>query len=161
MPLLDGAGDGTDQQGEYVVYVHDSNRFPFFRAEAYHQFHTNDVVGRPVPASYTSVAKQVQTDLGRLDSTGCIDFAYLGTVRSGKAPHKSCCASLIVSRAQQEAHRGWRVVQVSALCFGLVLGGGSYVGVVLSGPCLREAVAGWKRGQQAERRAAGGRPTGA
>ena len=37
---------GADKEGEYIVYVYDSLAFPFFRGEAHHQFHTNDVIGR-------------------------------------------------------------------------------------------------------------------
>jgi len=75
MPLIRGTG-GTngDTEDEYVVYVYDSMAFPFFRGEAYHQFHTNDVLGRPVPKSYTSDLKMAQTKIGRMDSTGCVEL---------------------------------------------------------------------------------------
>jgi len=70
MPLLNGSA--SDLQDDFVVYVYDSLRFPFFRGEAYHQFHPNDVVGRPVPDSYLHDLKKTQAALGRLESTGCI-----------------------------------------------------------------------------------------
>mmetsp|Transcript_23332 Transcript_23332/g.53779 ORF Transcript_23332/g.53779 Transcript_23332/m.53779 type:complete len:393 (-) Transcript_23332:139-1317(-) len=74
MPLLQGKGsnDGDDQD-EYVVYIYDSLEFPFYRAEASHQFHTNDVVGRPVPESYTRTLKNMQETLKRLGGEGCMD----------------------------------------------------------------------------------------
>lgn len=40
-------------------YVYDSLVYPFYRAEGYHQFHTNDVLQRPLPDSYTKTLKQV------------------------------------------------------------------------------------------------------
>lgn len=72
MPLLRGQG-GTrgDTEDEYVVYVYDSNEFPFFRGESYHQFHKNTVVQRPVPYNYTATLKQAQRQAGRLDDLGC------------------------------------------------------------------------------------------
>jgi peptide methionine sulfoxide reductase MsrA len=70
-----GSTDG-DTEGEYVVYVYDSDQFPFFRGEAYHQFHTNDVLGRRVPASYTRDLKDTQHRLGRLDDMGCAQVPY-------------------------------------------------------------------------------------
>jgi peptide methionine sulfoxide reductase MsrA len=73
MPLLAGQGgrDG-DAQDNYVVYVYDSLAFPFFRAETYHQFHTNDVLRRPVPPSYTDALKSAQEAAGRMGDTGCL-----------------------------------------------------------------------------------------
>ena len=68
MPLLNGSA--RDLQDDYVVYVYDSTRFPFFRGESYHQFHPNDVIGRFVPESYLHHLKTTQAALGRLDSTG-------------------------------------------------------------------------------------------
>lgn len=74
MPLIEGAGGAeADREGEYVVYIYDSDVFPFFRGEGYHQFHPNDVLGRPVPLSYLTDLKEVQRSLGRLDGHGCID----------------------------------------------------------------------------------------
>lgn len=77
MPVTRGKGglDG-DTEGEYIVYIYDSNTFPFFRGEAYHQFHRNSVLGRPVPSSYLVDLKQVQEASGRLDSTGCNDVPF-------------------------------------------------------------------------------------
>lgn len=74
MPLVRGTGGNQDDtEDEYVVYVYDSLQYVFFRGEASHQFHPNTVVQRAVPSSYTNDLKQVQADMGRLDSTGCAD----------------------------------------------------------------------------------------
>ena len=35
-----------------MVWVYDTEDFPFFKGEAYHQFHPNTVLGRWVPESY-------------------------------------------------------------------------------------------------------------
>ena len=74
MPLLRGrGGPAHDHEGEFVVYVYDSLAHPFFRGEGHHQFHTNDVIGRYVPPSYTRTLKDVQTRLGRMSGHGCVD----------------------------------------------------------------------------------------
>ena len=74
MPLVLGAGGpSSDLEGEYVVYIYDSLAHPFYRAEATHQFHANDVVRRYVPPSYTRDLKATQTSLGRMDGHGCVD----------------------------------------------------------------------------------------
>lgn len=79
MTISEGKGGPPhgDDQGEYVVYVYDSVAFPFFRAETYHQFHTNDVLQRAVPSSYTRTLKSVQEAEGRMSSTGCPEGSYL------------------------------------------------------------------------------------
>jgi peptide methionine sulfoxide reductase MsrA len=118
MPLLPGTVGG-DARGEYVVYIYDSDAFPFFRGEDEHQHHTNDVVGRPVPEAYTGAAKQAQRAAGRLGPTGCLGFAHLGTL--------------------------------SALCFGVLLGGGATQLATLL--CL---ICAWRRPE-----GGAGRPRGA
>ena len=37
--LKEGQGNEDDNYGERMVYVYDSNKFPFHRAEVYQQFH--------------------------------------------------------------------------------------------------------------------------
>merc|ERR1712224_631738 len=78
MPLVrGGGGPGDDREDDHIVYVYDSVEYPFFRGEASHQFHTNDVLGRPVPSNYTSRLKEVQEGLGRLDDDlGCSELAF-------------------------------------------------------------------------------------
>merc|ERR1719330_1728426 len=69
MPLIRGAGGpGSDSEDDHVVYVYDTEQYPFFRGEASHQFHANTVIGRAVPASYTRTLRKTQQELGRLDA---------------------------------------------------------------------------------------------
>ena len=77
MELIDGMG-GTngDTQDNYVVYVYDSLAFPFFRAETFHQFHTNDVLNRPVPTSYTVQLKQVKALLNLQYKNICTHIVF-------------------------------------------------------------------------------------
>jgi hypothetical protein len=117
MTLADGGGGPPhgDDQGEFVVYVYDTALFPFFRAENYHQFHTNDVLRRPVPNSYTQALKDVQEAEGRLTSTGCseakglsylsffLTFALIGLVGCG------CCTAY-----QQSSDPLWETKRGSA-----------------------------------------------
>ena len=56
----------------------DSLRLPFFKAEEYHQFHANTVLGRPVPAAYTGELKAAQAAAGRLALRGCADDSAAG-----------------------------------------------------------------------------------
>ena len=44
MRLVPGAGDEGDTLAEKTILVYDSNKFPFYAGELYHQFH-DDVVG--------------------------------------------------------------------------------------------------------------------
>jgi hypothetical protein len=48
-------GSPTDADPVNVVWVVDSTKYPFFRAELYHQFHSNffQSEGMPYPGSYT------------------------------------------------------------------------------------------------------------
>ena len=63
MRLIEGKGGPLDDQlSEYVVYIYDSLRFKFHVAETYHQFHTNPVLGREVPSSYTATLRDVQIE---------------------------------------------------------------------------------------------------
>lgn len=39
--LLPGKGNDPDTLGKKLVYVYDSNTFPFYQAEVYHQFHVS------------------------------------------------------------------------------------------------------------------------
>eukprot|EP00928_Gymnodinium_smaydae_P018642 TRINITY_DN17101_c0_g1_i1.p1 TRINITY_DN17101_c0_g1~~TRINITY_DN17101_c0_g1_i1.p1 ORF type:complete len:352 (+),score=38.41 TRINITY_DN17101_c0_g1_i1:58-1113(+) len=78
MPLVEGKGGlSGDTEGEYIVYVYDSNEFPFFRGERSHQFHANTVLGRPVPRSYLYDLKNDQIAIGRLDEDiGCFELPF-------------------------------------------------------------------------------------
>ena len=113
MPLVLGAGGpSSDLEGEYVVYVYDSRRHPFFRGEAHHQFHTNDVIDRFVPASYTHTLKEVQRGLGRLEGHGCFDpplsfVSYLMAAVMG-VPLGLTLGVLVQQNEQRQA---WRKAQ--------------------------------------------------
>ena len=81
MPLVrGGGGPAHDRQGEHVVYVCDSLRFPFFRAGAHHQFHRNAVLRRSLPPWYTGALEQQQAGGGRLAGTGCAGAGAATTV---------------------------------------------------------------------------------
>jgi len=76
MPLVSGlGGPGDDCEDQFVVYIYDSIKFPFFRGETYHQFHKNDVVGRYVPQSYLSLST-VLSDAGKLEDSDCIELPF-------------------------------------------------------------------------------------
>merc|ERR1712217_97903 len=63
--------------GQFVVYVYDSETFPFFRGETSHQFHANTVVGRCLPKEYLGDLKAVQKRIGRLDDDlGCTELPF-------------------------------------------------------------------------------------
>merc|ERR1712107_613480 len=77
MPLIRGeGGPNDDKEDDFVVYIYDSTKYPFFRGEANHQFHANTVIGRPTPRSYRVTLKEVQKEIGRLDDTGCFNVSF-------------------------------------------------------------------------------------
>ena len=78
MPLVRGQG-APDTIDEQTIYVYDTETFPFYRAEQYHQFHTNNVLRRPVPDSYTRDLKNTQAAAGLINPTGCPDQPVPGT----------------------------------------------------------------------------------
>jgi peptide methionine sulfoxide reductase MsrA len=71
LKLVEGKGNDPDTLRKKIVYVMDSNRFPFYQAEAYHQFH-NDFQSPPYGKQYNSLAKLAFAD-GRIKETGCPD----------------------------------------------------------------------------------------
>jgi hypothetical protein len=109
MPLLEGGANGDpsgDTLDEGVVYVYCSITYPFYQAEAYHQFHPNWVLNRDLPAQYLTDAKAAALDRGltyytcgedgvvgaettniAMDTGGCINVASTdGTVTSAVTP---------------------------------------------------------------------------
>lgn len=66
-----GSGNDGDTLGKQIVWVYDSNVFPFYQAEVYHQFH-NDFQSPPYGKQYNSLAKAAFED-GRIRVTGCPD----------------------------------------------------------------------------------------
>jgi hypothetical protein len=71
LKLVEGKGNDPDTLGEKMVYVMDSNKFPFYQAEVYHQFH-NDFQSPPYGKQYNSLSKLAFAD-GRIKETGCPD----------------------------------------------------------------------------------------
>jgi len=70
MPLVEGVGEPEDVKGDFVVYIYDSNKFPFYQGERGHQFHANVVVGRPVPEAYLAL-RDSETMEERMRATLC------------------------------------------------------------------------------------------
>jgi len=76
MKLARGNGNDPDTFNEKLVYIYDSDAFPFYRAELYHQFH-NDYLGnvRPgEPVTYGKAYNSLQQSLSKLGvlvDTGC------------------------------------------------------------------------------------------
>jgi hypothetical protein len=65
------------QDEDNTVWVMDSNVFPFYRAEQYHQFHSNFFHNpeqpEQYPAEYLHALYQLQIDMGKIAPTGCSD----------------------------------------------------------------------------------------
>ena len=78
MTLAEGQG-AADTLDEQTVYIYDTDAFPFYRGEQYHQFHANVVLRRPVPDSYTIDLKNTQALSGLINPTGCPDSPIPGT----------------------------------------------------------------------------------
>mmetsp|Transcript_20986 Transcript_20986/g.32016 ORF Transcript_20986/g.32016 Transcript_20986/m.32016 type:complete len:267 (+) Transcript_20986:71-871(+) len=71
MTLALGKGNDPDTLGKKLVYVMDSNKFPFYQAEVYHQFH-NDFQSPAYGKAYNDLVKDAFDD-GRVKDTGCPD----------------------------------------------------------------------------------------
>jgi len=71
--LLEGSGNDRDTLGEALVWVYDSERFPFYQAELFHQFHDDFMPGGDYPASYNIEARNQVLSVCRMRSTGCPD----------------------------------------------------------------------------------------
>eukprot|EP00040_Diaphanoeca_grandis_P029760 m.175001 g.175001 ORF g.175001 m.175001 type:complete len:497 (-) comp31794_c0_seq1:75-1565(-) len=68
--LVEGKGGlVSDTAGEGVVYIYDTGEFPFYRAEQYHQYHANTVLGRFLPDSYLVYAKNAAITRGWINKT--------------------------------------------------------------------------------------------
>lgn len=65
LKLAVGQGSDLDTADTQVVWIYDSEQFPFYQAELYHQFH--DDMGAKYPASYKSL-KDGLLKKGRLQS---------------------------------------------------------------------------------------------
>lgn len=63
-------GNGNENDVINTVYIMDSNKFPFYPAEQYHQFHS-DFKGEQFPASYVQSMYAGKVRNGDFPSTGC------------------------------------------------------------------------------------------
>lgn len=84
--LVAGKGGDSDTLGKNMVWVMDTEKFPFYRAEVYHQFHGKNLrkflrlcisifvdgfmPGEQYPQEYNSIRDEKMGD-GSLKSTGC------------------------------------------------------------------------------------------
>jgi peptide methionine sulfoxide reductase MsrA len=69
--LQPGKGNDPDTLGKQLVWVYDSNKFPFYQAEIYHQFH-DDFQSPAYGRKYNNLANVALED-GRIVGTGCPD----------------------------------------------------------------------------------------
>jgi len=69
--LEQGKGNDPDTFGKQLVYVYDSNKFPFYQGEVYHQYH-NDFQSPPYGKAYNKLA-DLALEEGRIKTTGCPD----------------------------------------------------------------------------------------
>ena len=67
------AGEGSEGEERNEVLVLDSEAFPFYLGEPYHQFHSNffPSEGMPYGSSYTHDIWCLKTSQGEIPSTGC------------------------------------------------------------------------------------------
>uniref|UniRef100_A0A7S2UWB6 Peptide-methionine (S)-S-oxide reductase n=1 Tax=Fibrocapsa japonica TaxID=94617 RepID=A0A7S2UWB6_9STRA len=71
--LVPGQGNDADTSGKRIVWVMNSEQYPFYQAEIYHQFHDGFMPGENYPVSYNALVKAAFKD-GRITSTGCPDI---------------------------------------------------------------------------------------
>jgi len=69
--LLEGHGMDRDTLGEALVWVYDSDHFPFHQAELYHQFHDDFMPGGNYPDHYNKVLKKAVLEACRMLPTNC------------------------------------------------------------------------------------------
>lgn len=67
-----GKAKDTDQIN--VVYIVDSDKLPFYRAEQYHQFHNG--IGKAFSKEYTVDLKRALANNGRIGPTGCPEVRF-------------------------------------------------------------------------------------
>jgi len=73
LKLLAGKGDDPDTVGTKNVWVYDSNKFPFYQGEVYHQFH-DDMMER-YSKDYHKL-KKVVLDQGSLKKVECPEMGF-------------------------------------------------------------------------------------
>jgi len=73
LQLKSGRGNDPDTLGKKIVWIMDSNVFPFKQAEIYHQYHDGFMPGEQYPESYNSIVKKSIAS-GKISRTGCPDL---------------------------------------------------------------------------------------
>lgn len=73
LKLLDGKGNDADTLGKKAVWVMDSDAFPVYQAELYHQFHDGFMPGEQYPEKYNAL-RQAAMQRGLIARTGCPDI---------------------------------------------------------------------------------------
>jgi peptide methionine sulfoxide reductase MsrA len=68
--LVEGKGNDADTLGKKQVWVMDSEVFPFYQGEIYHQFHDGFMPGESYPDTYNKMVK-ASLAAGTLKSSGC------------------------------------------------------------------------------------------
>ena len=74
LQLQAGVGDDSDTLGKRKVWVMDSEMFPFYQAEVYHQYHDGFFPGENYPNSY-NILQTKFAQAGVLKTTGCPDIS--------------------------------------------------------------------------------------
>lgn len=69
MKLVEGKGDEADTLFKRTVYVMDSDKFPFYPAEPYHQFH-NDFQSKAYGKAYNDIRLALAAE-GKITDLGC------------------------------------------------------------------------------------------
>mmetsp|Transcript_19264 Transcript_19264/g.58164 ORF Transcript_19264/g.58164 Transcript_19264/m.58164 type:complete len:324 (-) Transcript_19264:298-1269(-) len=69
-------GDVNEPDRFNTVWILDSNKLPFYRAEDYHQFH--DGIGHPFSADYKVEQRAAAEKAGRIGPTGCPEGGFFG-----------------------------------------------------------------------------------
>ena len=84
MDLKQGRGNeytsfGRASEGDELntIWVIDSNEFPFYQAEIYHQFHNG--LGKRFPTEYTKELKEAAVSTKLIKETGCPEYFFLGS----------------------------------------------------------------------------------
>merc|ERR1719440_1078353 len=64
------AGKGDDADRRALVWVYDTEKYPFYLGEAYHQYHDGFAWGEDYPGSYNNLASR-KIKAGQLRDAGC------------------------------------------------------------------------------------------
>ena len=72
------AGSGNDADLLNVVWVMDSDAYPYFAGEQFHQYHSNffNSPGMPYPDTYTDGLWRAQMAAGIIGPTGCPEESH-------------------------------------------------------------------------------------